>query len=171
MSEKKQTKNTKGSKTKRKNQQNDKKLEQLRTELENEKNKKLQLMADFENYKKRIEKERATFAAMANLALIQEILEVSDDIDLALSDADLNLERAKESLNNAKSKLSESVKLAGVEKIEIKKGDVFNKDIMEAISVVPDPNFKNKVIAVISSAYKYKDREGVIRPAKVIVGK
>ncbi|BCX14133.1 MAG: hypothetical protein KatS3mg085_665 [Candidatus Dojkabacteria bacterium] len=128
-------------------------------------------MADFDNYKKRIEKEKATFGALTNLSLIQEILEVSDDIDLALNDEDLNLEGAKEALKTAKEKLNQSINLAGVEKIEIKKGDEFDKEIMEAISVIPDENFKNKVIAVISSAYKYKGKDGVIRPARVIVGK
>jgi molecular chaperone GrpE len=144
---------------------------ELKKQLEEEKQKRLQVMADFENFKKRIEKERATFAAIANLSLIQEILEVVDDIGLALDDTNLTLERAKEILDIAKQKLTQSVVVAGVEKLEIKKGDNFDKEIMEAISVVPDKKLKNKVIAVISSAYKYKDKDGVIRPAKVIVGK
>lgn len=144
---------------------------ELEQKLEVEKLKRVQLMADFENFKKRMEQEKAMFGAIANLGIVQELLEISDDLNLAITDQELDLERAKESLLNAKDKLVQSANNAGVEKIEIKPGDDFDKEFMEAISTVPDENNVNKVVAVISSAYKYKDREGVIRSAKVIVGK
>ncbi len=146
-------------------------LEEIKKQLEEEKSRRLILMADFDNFKKRIEAEKSMFGAMANMGLIQEILEVCDDLQLALDDADLSIENAKTSLKNAQEKLSNSTKNAGVERVEVNKGDDFDKEKMEAIQTIPDEKNKDKVIAVISSAYKYTDRDGIIRPAKVIVGK
>ena len=42
---------------------------------------------------------------------------------------------------------------------------------MEAISAIPDENNKGKVIAVITSAYKYANQQSILSSAKVIVGK
>lgn len=143
----------------------------LETLLEEEKGKRLALMADFQNYQRRVSEEKANWGAISNMALIQDVLEVSDDISLALNDETLDLEHSKTSLKSAKDKLVDTVLRAGVERIEIKVGDEFNKDFMEAISTIPVQDQKNKVIAVISSAYKYVGKEYILKPAKVVVGK
>lgn len=139
--------------------------------LAEERAKRIQIMADFENYKKRMEGERAMFGAIANIGLIKELLEISDDISLALGDESLDLDRSKESLSIAKEKLIAAAKASGVEKIEVNVGDEFNKEYMEAVSVVENNEMKNKVIAVVSSAYKYSSNGSIIKSAKVIVGK
>lgn len=143
----------------------------LKQQLEEERERRMRVMADFENYKKRIEGEKATFGAIATMGIITELLEINDDLALALDDADLDLERAKESIITAKSKLKGAASNAGVETIEVKVGDEFNKDFMEAIQAVPNPEMEGKVIAVISSAYKFAGKDGILRAAKVIVGK
>jgi len=140
--------------------------------IEEEKRKRLQLMSDFQNYQKRVEQEKAMFGAMANMSLIQEILEVFDDINLALSDAELTLEHATSSMKSAQDKLVTAIEMAGVERIPVSVGDDFDKEKMEAISTVPgDDSQKGKVIAVISSAFKYKNKDGILKPTKVVVGK
>ncbi|MFS8131373.1 MAG: nucleotide exchange factor GrpE [Candidatus Dojkabacteria bacterium] len=140
--------------------------------VDEEKRKRLQLMSDFQNYQKRVEQEKAVFGAMANMSLIQEILEVFDDINLALSDNELTLEHAKSSMKSAQDKLVTAIDIAGVERIPVNIGDEFDKERMEAISTVPGtPEQQGKVIAVISSAFKYKNKDGVLKPAKVVVGK
>ena len=139
--------------------------------LEEEKSRRLQLMADFENFKKRMEQERATFGAIANMGLIQQILEIHDDLQLAISDANLDKDSAIESIKTAQDKIKGAAKLAGVEAVEIKIGDDFDSSKMEAITTVPDEKNKNKVVAVISSAYKYVGKDGIIKAAKVVVGK
>jgi molecular chaperone GrpE len=148
-------------------------LSTLKLELNEEKERRLRLMADFENYKRRLEQEKSLFGALANIGLIQELLEVSDDITLALNDENLNIERAKEALKLTQDKLLGSAKNAGVEKVEVNIGDEFNKETMEAVTTVPatSEDKKGKVIAVISSAYKYANKEGIIKAAKVVVGK
>lgn len=143
----------------------------IENQLADEKNKRLQLMADFQNYKKRMDTERATFGAIANMGLIQEMLEIYDDLQMAMQDPDLDLDRAKSSMQNAQSKISAAVKSAGIEPIEVKVGDEFDKTKMEAIQAVANEEMKNKVIAVISSAYRYVGQETILKAAKVIVGK
>lgn len=147
--------------------------EDIAAQLQAEKERRLMLMADFENYKKRVESERATFAAIGNISLIQSILEVFDDLQLAMSDENLNIESAKQAIQGAQNKIQTTTKIAGVEQVEVKVGDDFDKEKMEAVSTIPaqDENQKGKVIAVIASAYKYVGRDGIVKPAKVVVGK
>lgn len=144
---------------------------ELRAKIEDEKMKRVQLMADFENYKKRMDAEKATFGAITNMGLILDILEISDDINLGLSDENLDLNRSKELLNIAKDKLIAASLKAGIEKIEIKVGDDFDRNKMEAVTTIPSEDQKNKVIAVISSAYKYRGQDTILKAAKVVVGK
>jgi molecular chaperone GrpE len=145
----------------------------LASEIKAEKERRLMLMADFENYKKRMETERATFAAIGNISLIQGVLEVFDDLQLAMSDENLNIDSAKQAIQGAQNKIQTATKIAGVEQVEVKTGDDFDKEKMEAVSTIPvqEEIQKGKVIAVISSAYKYVGREGIVKPAKVVVGK
>lgn len=148
-------------------------IDALEKQLQDESNRRLSLMSDFQNYQKRIEGEKALFGAMANMGIISSVLEIHDDLELALNDETLDLENAKASIKNAQGKIVQTVASAGVESISVKVGDAFDKEVMEAVSMIQAPNedMKGKVIAVISSAYKYKDRDGVFKPAKVVVGK
>lgn len=143
----------------------------LSNEIEEQKGKYLALMAEFQNYKKRVETEKAMFGALANMGLIEENLEVFDDINMALNDENLEFEGSKAALKSAQDKIVSAIERAGVERVNVNVGDEFNKDTMEAISTIPSEDQKGKVIAIINSAFKFKDREGIIKAAKVIVGK
>lgn len=150
----------------------DQEIGNLKIVLEEEKNKRIQLMADFQNYQRRVENEKSSWGAIANMSLIQDSLEIYDDMQLALQDENLNLDNAKNAITTAQNKIIESIKRSGVEKVEVKVGDEFDKEKMEAVSVIPaGDEKKGKVIAVISSAYKYSNKEGILKAAKVVVGK
>ncbi len=140
--------------------------------LEEEKLKRIELLSDFQNYQKRVELEKSTWGAISNIGIVKEILEIHDDIGLALSDESLNIENARSSLKSAQEKLISAVERVGIEKISVALGDDFDKETMEAVSTIDSGSEqKNKVIAVISSAYKYKNKDGILSAAKVIVGK
>jgi molecular chaperone GrpE len=147
-------------------------VEEIKRMIENEKQRRVELMADFQNYQRRVEQEKANWGAIANMGLIRELLEVYDDLQLAMADQNLNLDHAKTSIMSAQDKLIGAALRAGIEKVNVNVGDEFDKEKMEAVSIVPagDEN-KGKVIAVISSAYKYVDKQGILKPAKVVVGK
>lgn len=145
----------------------------LQAQIEEQRNKYLQLMAEFQNYKKRMDEEKALFGAMGSIAIIQDVLEIHDDLNMAVNDENLSTEDAKSSIKSAQEKMINAVRRGGIELIEVKTGDEFNKETMEAISTLPaeDESMKGKVVAVVSSAFKFRDRDGVVKHAKVIVGK
>lgn len=150
----------------------EKDIERLQSQLSEEQMKRIQVMADFQNYQRRVDKEKSTWGAMSNMALIREMLEIYDDLHLALNDENLSLEHAKVSMKSAQDKLIIAVTAIGIDVINVRVGDTFDKEKMEAVSTVDaGEDKKGKIIAVISSAYKYKDREFVLKPAKVVVGK
>lgn len=154
----------------RTNQEKD--VERLQSQLSEEQMKRIQVMADFQNYQRRVDNEKSTWGAMSNMALIREMLEIYDDLHLALNDENLSLEHSKVSMKSAQDKLIIAVTATGIEVINVSVGDPFDKEKMEAVSTVDaGEDKKGKVIAVISSAYKYKDKEFVLKPAKVVVGK
>jgi molecular chaperone GrpE (heat shock protein) len=145
----------------------------LRLELEKEKNAKLMAMADLQNYRKRMEAEKAKFGVLSNMQLVMQILEVIDDIQLAMSDEQLDLERAKEMLKISQDKLLAGLVVAGLEKVEVKIGDKFDPAMMEAVTTVPveSEDKDNTIVAVISSAFRYAGQTDLVKTAKVVVGK
>jgi molecular chaperone GrpE len=145
-------------------------LELLTQEVEQEKSRRLQLMADFENFRRRMEDERAKFGLLANRMLVGGVLEVLDDVQMAQNDKGLDLDRAKSLFTTFSDKLLGILRLNGVEKIEIKPGDDFDAATMEAITTVPGDK-DNKVVDVVSSAYRYAGKEELLQTAKVVVSK
>lgn len=132
---------------------------------------KLQVMADFQNYRRLMEEKEATFGAAKNMGLISELLQVFDDIQMALDDQELDLQRAQEAMRNAQDKLAAAARMAGVERLAAKSGDGFNPQTMEAVTSVAVPDMAGKVVQVIGSGYKYANKDGVVKPTRVIVGK
>lgn len=143
----------------------------LEQQLTDEKRRRLQVMADFDNYRKRMESERSTFGALANIGIIQEILEIFDDLQLAMNDDSLEIQGAKQAITTAQEKLKAAASHAGVVTLDINQGDEFDSSVMEAVTTIPDADNAGKVVAVISSGFKYASKEGVIKPAKVVIGK
>lgn len=148
-------------------------IEKLSKELQEEKELKLGLMADFENFRKRVESEKAKFGAIANMAIIKQIMEILDDIQLAENDKQADLRRYQEVMQILKDKLIAALLTSGVEKLSIASGDKFDPTTMEAITSVPsNENMEdNCVVEVVSQAYKYAGEDTLLKTAKVIVAK
>jgi molecular chaperone GrpE len=126
------------------------------TDLEN---KWKRALADYDNLQKRIEKEKEDFLKFSNTQLLDKLLSVLDDLELAekhLKDQGLTL---------ACNRFCEVIKSEGVEEIKAK-GQEFNPELMDAVETVDGP--KNKVVGVVLKGYKLYGK--VLRPAKVKVG-
>lgn len=149
------------------------KLKQLQIELDKEKVAKLQLMADFQNYRKRIEKERESFGLVANMALVSEILDVLDDLKRTLDDDTKDLDRCTQMLGIVRDKLLATVGRVGLEEVVVNIGDSFDAKKMEAIGTVAvsEVDDHNKVVTVAQPGYRYTGKDQLMRVAKVIVGK
>lgn len=146
--------------------------EQLKTELEKEKDRFLRLFAEFENYKKRTNKERIELFKTAGQEVMTALLPVLDDFDRALNEIskanDKGLLKGVELINN---KLKETLKAKGLTPMEVKAGDAFDGDMHEAITQIPAPNdkLKGKIVDVVEKGYQIGDR--IIRYPKVVTGK
>jgi len=147
-------------------------IEQIKLDLEKEKDKFLRLFAEFENYKRRTSKERIELFKTANQDVMTAMLPVLDDFDRALTEIkkakDKNLIKGVELIHN---KFKETLKNKGLEAMDIKHGDSFDADVHEAITQIPasSAKLKGKIVDVVERGYKLGDR--IIRFPKVVTGK
>ncbi len=142
-------------------------LEKVKAELESKNDLLLRTAAEFDNFKKRTERERSTVAEFAKANVIKELLPILDNIDRSVLIED------KQSADYIKGIELIVKQLEGLgEKIGItelaKAGDTFNPEYHEAVMHIEDENFGENVIAeVLQKGYKIGDT--VIRPAMVKV--
>ena len=147
------------------------KLKELKTQLESEKDRVLRLSAEFENYKKRKQRELDDFKKFANETVFKNLLTIVD-----------NLERAIDSATDGSDEggLLEGVKLTHKEILKL--FETFNVKLVDAQNQPFDPNFhqavtqqetdefpENTVTTVLQKGYLMHDR--LIRPAMVVVSK
>jgi molecular chaperone GrpE len=140
--------------------------------LAQEKDKFLRLFAEFENYKKRTSKERIELFSTANRELMTAVLPVLDDLDRGI--VEVKKVKDKETLKGMElisNKLIAILNQKGLKKVVIKKGDVFDAEIHEAIKQIPAPSKKmiGKIIDVVEVGYQLGEK--IIRYPKVVVGK
>jgi len=132
-------------------------------------NKFLYAMADFENYKKRIERQFADIASAGKRSLVERLLPVVDNLERALAhDADAEVMRKglEQTLRGFEAVLSgEGVRAYSV------LGQRFDPTLAEAIGTqTPETGVADDtVVQEAQKGYKYGDE--VLRPAKVIVAK
>ncbi|WP_185865081.1 nucleotide exchange factor GrpE [Blattabacterium cuenoti] len=165
-------KNLSSSDSKKKILENNQEKKILKDQLEKEKDKFLRLFAEFENYKKRIKKEKFDIFEVIHEQIIIELIPILDDFDRGLKE----LKKSKDKIilkgiSLIQEKLIKILKQKGLKKIEVKKGDEFNTDFHEAITQIPaiKDNLKGKIIDIVEDGYLLKEK--VIRHAKVITGK
>lgn len=145
--------------------------DQLLAELETANDKYLRLYAEFDNYKRRVAKERIELMQSAGKEVIANLLPVLDDLDRALKAFETATEVApiQEGVSLVTQKLKNTLTSQGLKEME-SIGKPFDADLHEAITNVPAPSddLKGKVIDEIEKGYFLHDK--VLRHAKVVVG-
>lgn len=164
--EKKQEETVETEKTPKKKNKKDLEIENLKEQLEQKNDLLLRTAAEFDNFKKRTEREKMTVAEFAKAGLIKQLLPILDNIDRAAgTDKDTpdyikGIEMIVKQFENVASNLG-IVEVAAV-------GDTFNPELHEAVMHVEDENLSENVIAeVLQKGYKIGDT--VIRAAMVKV--
>ena len=124
--------------------------------------------ADFINYKRRNEQERAEVVNYANSTLILNLLPVLDDLERALASVPDELAESRwvDGIRHIYRKLQAVLEAQGVSVIEAE-GKDFDPNFHEAVMAVEGE--EGKVIEETQKGYKLRNR--VIRPTKVKVGK
>jgi molecular chaperone GrpE len=146
-------------------------VEDLQLEVDKEKNNFLRLFAEFENYKKRTAKERIELFSTANRELMTVLLPILDDFERGLNEIKKSEDKAMlEGMQLVYNKFTNTLNQKGLKEMEVKKGDVFDAEIHEAISQIPAPSkrLKGKIIDVVEKGYKLG--ETIIRFPKVVLG-
>lgn len=153
-------------------EQSDQTPEQLLTaELAVANDKYLRLYAEFENYKRRISKERIELIQTAGKEVIASLLPVIDDFDRALKAIETASEvgPVKEGVSLVGQKLKNILSQQGLKEME-SIGKPFDAELQEAITNIPAPSddLKGKVIDEVEKGYFLHGK--VLRHAKVVVG-
>lgn len=147
-------------------------LQQLQEEHATLKDKYLRLFAEFDNYKKRMLREKVETINMAAQDTIMALLPILDDFDRAIKAAqqEESGEKIPEGVLLLYNKLYGALKSKGLEPMD-SDGEPFDPELHEAVTEIPapDPSLKGKVVDTIEKGYFLKNR--IIRHAKVVVGK
>ncbi len=143
----------------------DAETEELKSRIQELKNKLLYQQAEFDNFRKRTQREKIEIIQTAARDTMTGVLPVLDDFDRAAKIAPLT-----EGMNLIYQKLSSALKSKGLKEMESAKGSAFNPDEHEAITEVPaGEEFVGKVVDTVEKGYLLGDK--IIRHAKVVVGK
>lgn len=140
-------------------------------QIEELKDQNLRLRAEFENYKKRTMREKAELIQNGGRRVIESILPILDDMELALKNMSTaqDVQAVLEGVEIINKKFIKTLESQGVNKIETEKAD-FDVELHEAIAQFPAPSeeLKGKVIDCTRTGYKLNGT--VIRHSQVVVG-
>lgn len=144
------------------------KLQQENTVLND---KYLRLFAEFDNYKRRTQKERIELLQTAGKDVVVSLLPVLDDFDRALKATEnaTEVNAIREGIMLVQTKLKSILTQKGLKEVA-SLHTTFDTDIHEAITKIPAPtdDLKGKVVDELEKGYTLNDK--VIRFAKVVVG-
>ena len=141
--------------------------EKLTEELAAEHDRLLRVMAEYDNFRKRSQKEKEMAYGDTRASTIGEFLPVYDNFMRAMSAEATDLESFKKGIEMIFNQYGETLKKLGVEAFG-EKGEEFDPNIHNAVMHGEDENLpENSISDVFSTGYKMGDR--VIRPAVVKV--
>ena len=128
----------------------------------------LRLYAEFDNYRKRTNRERVTMMETAGKEVIQSLLPVVDDFERGLKVESQEVDALREGQQLVHAKLVSTLEQHGLKSLGVQPGDEFDTDRCEAVTNIPHPELKGKVVDVLEQGYALKGT--VLRFAKVVVG-
>jgi molecular chaperone GrpE len=144
-------------------------VKNLLNELDRERSLRVRALADFDNYRKRVERERSSAALSGKRAVLLSFLEVMDDFDRALGHAGQAPDAIVAGLRAIHKRMADTIKSHGVTQIEAV-GREFDPALHEAVGVIDAGNGKTGlVIDEVSPGYFWNGE--VLRPARVRVSK
>jgi len=134
----------------------------------------LRVAAEFDNYKKRMMREKSTAIKYAGEPILREILATVDNLERALTQGGPEDVDAKQSLTSLREGVQLTLKglVATLEKFEVTPvdslGEAFDPTNHEALTMEPSDTVPaNHILNEFEKGYQYKDR--LLRAAKVIV--
>lgn len=144
-------------------------VDELRGEMDRLNDRHLRLAAEFDNYRKRMHRDRETLVARLQADLVSSLLDVIDDLErVAEGGENATAEAVIDGVRLVEKKFRTVLGAAGLEAIEAE-GEPFDPSVMEAMATVPtdDPSEDDMVADVFQRGYRFGDV--LARPARVRV--
>ena len=140
-------------------------VETLKAQVSELKNKLLYQQAEFDNYRKRVMKEKADTILSAARDTMTAMLPILDDFDRASKN-----EEFTEGVNLVYQKMQSTLKSKGLKEMESLAGSDFDPELHEAITEVPmGEDMVGKIVDTVENGYLLNEK--IIRFAKVVVGR
>lgn len=131
----------------------------------------LRLYSEFDNYRKRTNKEKIELIGSASAGVLKDLIPTLDDFERAIANntESEDIDTLKEGFQLIYNKFKSTLEAKGLKAME-SKGKTFDSELHEAIANIPAPDKKlvGKVIDDVEKGYLLNDK--VIRYAKVVVG-
>ena len=134
-------------------------IEELKTKLKESEDKYIRVFSEFENYKKRLEKEKSQAIEYASEKFAKDLLPVIDHLQMAIKSVETNpdIEQLKEGVELTLKNFLSMLQKNGVEKISIDDG--FNPNLHEAVMREDSDEVESgNIVKVLQDGYKLRDR-------------
>jgi len=142
-------------------------MQRLQDELINERDRNLRTLADFKNYRRRIERDGNKFAEEGKRAIILPLLDIIDDMEKALHWVNNEKQPFTKGVRNIHKKLLALLETNGVHPFE-SVGVAFDPNIHEAVAMTdPEGSEPGTVIDELRRGYLWNNE--LLRPAQVRV--
>lgn len=144
-------------------------VRRLEEQLAEARDRQLRLAAEFDNFRKRVAKERIELADRAQAALVMKLLDILDDVDrIVASDPDTPTATLLQAMLLVDKKLRKELESAGIERLD-PVGQAFDPAFHEAVAILPAPTAgqDHTVAATFQIGYRFKG--SLVRPARVQV--
>ncbi len=144
----------------------DPELDMLRREVAELRDRSIRTLADFDNFRKRVDRERAEERRFAGSEILRDFLPVVDNLERALQ-APGGVAELKEGVELILKQIEETLQRHGVEKVD-PEGEPFDPNLHEAVSREDDPELREPTVSeVLQRGYLLYER--LLRPAVVAV--
>ncbi len=142
-------------------------VDRLKEELENFRELYLRKLAEFDNFRKRVERERDEVRTNAAADVVRELVPVMDNFDRALAHAEADPESLRQGVEMIARQLWDTLARQGLEVVD-PLGRPFDPEFHEAVQRVEDPSHEpGTVVQVLGKGYLFRGR--LVRPAMVAV--
>ncbi|NHB69453.1 nucleotide exchange factor GrpE [Perlabentimonas gracilis] len=146
-------------------------IEALQKQLDEAKDKYVRLSAEFDNFRKRTQREKMDLIRFGSEDVMKNILPLVDDFERAIKHTETatDIEAMKQGLVLIHGKFVDFLKNNGVKEIEAM-GYELDTDKHDAITKIPAPDdtLKGKIVDVVEKGYMLNEK--IIRFAKVVIG-
>lgn len=141
--------------------------EQLQKALDEKNDQFLRLYAEYDNFRKRSQKEKQDIYSSSRADVIKDLLPILDNFDRAANNTEGSYEDYKKGIDLIFNQFVEVLTKNGVESYG-ERGETFDPNIHNAVMTVEDEELgENQIASVFSKGYKLGDR--IIREAVVTV--